>query len=96
MYSAKVSFINKLFLIIKIILIFVCRPKGVCIQNGLLLSFYDKGILCWKVETGELVEEIYMDSDVLICGNYVMFMEGNKFVVRHSISHLLSMSVEES
>lgn len=69
--------------------------KGVGIENGLLLSFYDKGILCWKAETGEPVEEVMMDTIFFTSGNHVIFLEQNKVFVRHSLTHLLSISSEE-
>lgn len=78
-----------------IIIVIIYRLKGVCIENGLLLSFYDEGILCWKAETGEPAEEITMETGVIVSGNYVIYLEEDKIFVRHSITHLLSVSGED-
>ncbi|XP_028140443.2 uncharacterized protein LOC114334576 [Diabrotica virgifera virgifera] len=72
------------------------RLKGVCIDNGLLLSFYDQGILCWNTETGEPVEEINGETDVIPSGAYVILVENTKVVVKHAFTHLMSLSLEES
>ncbi|XP_072382846.1 uncharacterized protein [Diabrotica undecimpunctata] len=72
------------------------RLKGVCIDNGLLLSFYDQGILCWNAETGEPVEEINGETDVIPSGAYVILVENTNVVVKHAFTHLMSLSLEES
>ncbi|KAJ8963880.1 hypothetical protein NQ314_005316 [Rhamnusium bicolor] len=70
--------------------------RGVCIDNGLLLSFYDQGILCWKAETGEPVEETNLETEIIPSGKYVILMEDNQILVKHAITHLMSMSVEDT
>lgn len=71
------------------------RLKGVCIENGLLLSCYDRGVLCWKAETGEPLEEITMDTEFFTCGNHIIFLEENKVFVRHSLTHVLSVTADD-
>ncbi|KAG5878226.1 hypothetical protein JTB14_020803 [Gonioctena quinquepunctata] len=72
------------------------RLRGVCVENGLLLSFYDQGILCWKAETGEPIEEVSLETDVIPSGKHVILVEENQIIVKHVMTHLMSMSVEES
>ncbi|XP_018569089.1 uncharacterized protein LOC108909276 [Anoplophora glabripennis] len=72
------------------------RLRGVCIENGLLLSFYDQGILCWKAETGEPVEETSIESDIIPSGKYVILIEDEQILVKHAMTHLMSLSVEET
>lgn len=72
------------------------RLKGVCIENGLLLSFYDQGILCWNAETGEPVEEINTENDLILSGVHVIRLEDDQIIVKHVLTHLLSLSIEES
>ncbi|CAG9817597.1 unnamed protein product [Phaedon cochleariae] len=72
------------------------RLRGVCLENGLLLSFYDQGILCWKAESGEPVDEIAVENDIIPSGKYVILIEDNQIIVKHVVTHLMSVSVDES
>ncbi|XP_056629611.1 putative leucine-rich repeat-containing protein DDB_G0290503 [Diorhabda sublineata] len=72
------------------------RLKGVCIENGLLLSFYDQGILCWNAETGEPIEEINTEHDLILSGVHIIRLEDDQVIVKHVLAHLLSLSIEES
>ncbi|KAJ8951585.1 hypothetical protein NQ318_020462 [Aromia moschata] len=72
------------------------RLRGVCIENGLLLSFYDQGILCWKAETGEPVEETNIETEIIPSGKYVILLEDNRILVKHAITHLMSVTIEDS
>ncbi|CAG9865118.1 unnamed protein product [Phyllotreta striolata] len=72
------------------------RLKGVCIENGLLLTFYDQGMLCWNTETGEPVEEISNESDVIPSGVHVILIEDNRIIVKHALTYFMSMCVEDS
>nr|CAI5868459.1 unnamed protein product [Callosobruchus analis] len=72
------------------------RLKGVCIENGMLLSFYDKGILCWNAETGEPVEEIPLETELIPSGKYVIFLEDTRVIVKHVMTHLMSISADDT
>nr|CAH7752693.1 unnamed protein product [Callosobruchus chinensis] len=72
------------------------RLKGVCVENGMLLSFYDKGVVCWNAETGEPVEEIPLETELIPCGKYVIFLEDTRVIVKHVMTHLMSISADDT
>ncbi|CAH1964907.1 unnamed protein product [Acanthoscelides obtectus] len=71
------------------------RLRGVCIENGMLLSFYDSGVLCWNAETGEPVEEIPLETELIPAGKYVIFLEDTRVIVKHVMTHLMSISADD-
>ncbi|KAJ8923359.1 hypothetical protein NQ315_001917 [Exocentrus adspersus] len=72
------------------------RLRGVCLENGLLLSFYDQGILCWNAETGEPVEESNVESEIMPSGKYIILIEDDQILVKHAMTHLMSVSIDET
>lgn len=66
------------------------RLKGVCVENGIVLAFYDQGILCWNAQTSEtIVEESHNEAEY-ISGKYVISVVNDQVNIRHAITHLLS------
>lgn len=75
---------------------FIFRLRGVCIENGMLISFYDQGILCWRAETGELIEEVSIETDAIPCGKHIVLVDDGQILVKHAMTYLMSMSGEDS
>lgn len=64
-------------------------------ENGLVVAFYDTGVLCWKAETADLiVEDIFEDGIYLPYSKYVVVVLKNQVHVRHALEYLVS--IEES
>ncbi|XP_060522562.1 uncharacterized protein LOC132699717 [Cylas formicarius] len=66
------------------------RLKGVCVENGIILGFYDQGILCWNAQTGEPIVEESQSETEYVSGKYVISIVNDQVNVRHAVTHLLS------
>ncbi|KAK9888235.1 hypothetical protein WA026_000502 [Henosepilachna vigintioctopunctata] len=70
------------------------RIQNVYIENGVLISFYEEGILCWKAQTGEqIVEEIHNETDVeyFPSAKYLIMITKKNVCIRHALTHLLTV-----
>ncbi|KAL3274205.1 hypothetical protein HHI36_015619 [Cryptolaemus montrouzieri] len=70
------------------------RIQNVYIENGVLISFYEEGILCWKAQTGEqILEEIHNETDAAYfpCGKYLITLTEKNVFIRHALTHLLTV-----
>lgn len=67
------------------------RLQGVCVESGILVAFYDTGILCWKVQTGELrVEEISKDTLFVPSGEHVVMITNEQIFVKHALAYVIT------
>ncbi|CAH1183500.1 unnamed protein product [Ceutorhynchus assimilis] len=68
------------------------RLKGVCVENGVVLGFYDQGIVCWNAKTAEIVVENAGRTETeYISGNYLISVAGNEVNVQHAFISLLKL-----
>ncbi|XP_050298677.1 uncharacterized protein LOC126737715 [Anthonomus grandis grandis] len=71
------------------------RLKSVWLENGLVLAFYEQGVVCWNAQTAETILEAAHTECDHISGKYLISINRRDQVnVRHAFTHLLS--VEES
>lgn len=68
------------------------RIQNVYIENGMLMSFYDEGLLCWKAQSEkDILEEIDYETDVnhFPSGKYLIIVSDEKIFVKHALTHVL-------
>lgn len=65
------------------------RLKGVCVENGIVIAFYDRGVLCWNAQTAETIIEEATNEAEYISGKYVINLVNDQVNIRHAFAYLL-------
>lgn len=59
-------------------------------ENGILVAFYENGILCWSARSGDLLLEDGVDDNIFFpFGKYVIVVINNQVHVRHALGYLM-------
>ncbi|XP_045476864.1 putative histone-lysine N-methyltransferase 1 [Harmonia axyridis] len=68
------------------------RIQNVYIENGVLISFYEEGVVCWKAQTTEQIMEENHETDMkyFSSGKYVIMTTEKTAFIRHALTHLLT------
>ncbi|KAF7266599.1 hypothetical protein GWI33_020102 [Rhynchophorus ferrugineus] len=65
------------------------RLKGVCVENGIIIAFYDQGIICWNAHTAETIIDESSTEVGYVSGKYVINVTNDQVNIRHAFTHLL-------
>ena len=67
------------------------RLRGVCIDNKILVAFFNNGVVCWNIQTGELViEEMCSEITYIPCDKHVIMLTEGGVVVQHALSYFIT------
>ncbi|KAK4873731.1 hypothetical protein RN001_013091 [Aquatica leii] len=65
---------------------------GICVENGLVVAFYDTGILCWSAKSGELVIDSPCENSIFLpFGKHIVVIIENQVHVRHVLEYLVTI-----
>ncbi|KAK5641495.1 hypothetical protein RI129_010042 [Pyrocoelia pectoralis] len=65
---------------------------GICIENGLVIAFYETGMICWKAISGELIlDSSYGNSIFFPFGKHIIIITKNQVQVRHVLEYLVTI-----
>ncbi|KAF5293618.1 hypothetical protein FQA39_LY03103 [Lamprigera yunnana] len=65
---------------------------GICIENGLVIAFYDSRILCWRAKSGELIIDSPCDGSMFLpFGRHIVIIVENQVHVRHVLEYLVTI-----
>ncbi|CAH0563592.1 unnamed protein product [Brassicogethes aeneus] len=65
------------------------RLKGVVLDEGFIISFYDSGILCWKAQTAEPIQEDNAIRNYIPSGKHIIIIEDDQIIVKNALAYLL-------
>lgn len=73
-----------------------CSLQGICLENGILVAFYNNGVLCWNAKTGHLVlDETNEDGNTFTpSGKNVIMFQNEEVQVRHALEYIFSITTE--
>ncbi|XP_017775058.1 PREDICTED: uncharacterized protein LOC108561574 [Nicrophorus vespilloides] len=70
------------------------RLMGICVDGGILVGFYENGVLCWRVQTGDLIMDETNDETIkyLPSGKHVIAYTAftQRLSVRSALSYLIT------
>ncbi|XP_018330592.1 uncharacterized protein DDB_G0283697-like isoform X1 [Agrilus planipennis] len=66
--------------------------QGVCVENGLLVAFFDNVSLCWKIENREEILELPCDDNlkVFVSDSNVISVSNDQLQVKNALQYLLT------
>ncbi|KAK9744710.1 hypothetical protein QE152_g7479 [Popillia japonica] len=65
--------------------------QGVCIDNNVLAAFYQSGVLCWNIQTGEsVIEEMSSQTTYLPCDKHIVILNCDKIQVQQFLSYFVT------
>ncbi|GJQ80905.1 hypothetical protein Trydic_g4722 [Trypoxylus dichotomus] len=65
--------------------------QGVCIDNNVLAAFFQGGVLCWNIQSGEsVIEEMSSQTTYLPCDKHIVMLNSDKVQVQQFLSYFIT------